>query len=173
MLIDVAESMQRASCHVISCKFVPSRLPMGLLICMRHLTTSTESCFCMACVYSGFYIDKTTSDWGGTKHPRVMLVTQLAGGPLDNRRWFRLQRPHFCGRVVENIHHVRVMRMGGQMGMCVLSTMGREEYPNFCRQSVAFSTTLHSAVADIGDSPSLCDSVSGKGGKQEWRGGGL
>jgi hypothetical protein len=56
---------------------------------------------------SGFYMDKLTSDWGGTKHSRVLLVTQLAGGAFDTRRTFRVQRPHFCGRVLESILHVR------------------------------------------------------------------
>jgi hypothetical protein len=66
--------------------------------------------------HTGFYIDRTTDNWGGTRHPRVILVTQVAedsamvlmGQEVTAAgQRFRVQRPHYSGRQLDAIGHVR------------------------------------------------------------------
>jgi hypothetical protein len=65
--------------------------------------------------HTGFYIDRTTDNWGSTRHPRVILVTQvaedtaavLAGATVrPGMQRFRVQRPHYSGRQLDAIGHV-------------------------------------------------------------------
>jgi hypothetical protein len=45
-------------------------------------------------VCSGFYIDKKTTDWGGSGQPRIMLVTQVAREAAGQAQSFQIRRPN-------------------------------------------------------------------------------
>lgn len=44
--------------------------------------------------HSGFYIDKTITDWGGSGHPRILLVTQIAREAAGQAQYFLIRRPN-------------------------------------------------------------------------------
>lgn len=43
---------------------------------------------------SGFYVDKTVTEWGGSGHPRIMLVTQVAREAAGQAQTFQIRRPN-------------------------------------------------------------------------------
>lgn len=43
---------------------------------------------------SGFYVDKTITDWGGSGRPRIMLVTQVAREFGGQAQSFQVRRPN-------------------------------------------------------------------------------
>lgn len=44
--------------------------------------------------HSGFYIDKKTTDWGGSGHPRIMLITQITKEAVGQAQTFLIRRPN-------------------------------------------------------------------------------
>lgn len=56
-----------------------------------HTRMSVRRCL-PAC--SGFYIDKTITDWGGSGQPRIMLVTQVARERAGETQSFQVRRPN-------------------------------------------------------------------------------